>query len=62
MVSSTSWTDDEDFGLLFDALKLYDVTARNHSKYPKIVAIVTGILNTTLKKLSLIMDLEVPVI
>ncbi|OQV19587.1 UDP-glycosyltransferase TURAN [Hypsibius exemplaris] len=43
LVSSTSWTEDEDFGLLFDALKLYDDTARKSpEKYPKILLVVTG--------------------
>ena len=53
LVSSTSWTEDEDFGLLFDALKLYDATARRApTLHPRILLVVTGIvflrkINTT---------------
>lgn len=43
IVSSTSWTEDEDFGLLFDALKLYNTKAMDVSnELPKLVVVVTG--------------------
>ncbi|KAH0372476.1 chitobiosyldiphosphodolichol beta-mannosyltransferase, partial [Aureobasidium melanogenum] len=44
LVSSTSWTADEDFSILLDALVAYSATvsmATAHS-YPKILAIITG--------------------
>ncbi|KAJ3986328.1 mannosyltransferase [Lentinula detonsa] len=48
VVSSTSWTPDEDFGILLDALKQYEQRARelseadNGKKLPKILMAVTG--------------------
>ncbi|GAU93055.1 hypothetical protein RvY_05046 [Ramazzottius varieornatus] len=42
LVSSTSWTEDEDFGLLFDALKLYDQEAQRNAQLPKVLLVVTG--------------------
>ena len=42
IVSSTSWTPDEDFALLLDALVEYSATATNNSSLPKILAIITG--------------------
>ncbi|PAV21780.1 glycosyltransferase family 33 [Pyrrhoderma noxium] len=50
LVSSTSWTPDEDFSLLLHALIMYERTARqtnesnnnNGAKLPKLLAIVTG--------------------
>ena len=42
LVSSTSWTPDEDFSILLDALVVYSATASMSKKYPKIIAIITG--------------------
>ena len=47
LVSSTSWTPDEDFGILLDALRRYDVLARADARrrrrtLPDLVVIVTG--------------------
>lgn len=47
IVSSTSWTPDEDFSLLLDALVSYSSaisssTDRTENKLPKILAIITG--------------------
>ncbi|EJF58563.1 beta-1,4-mannosyltransferase [Dichomitus squalens LYAD-421 SS1] len=48
IVSSTSWTPDEDFGMLLAALKEYDRRARTSEEkgegvgLPKVLAIVTG--------------------
>ena len=48
IVSSASWTPDEDFGMLLDALKEYEHRARasegrrEEECLPKVLAIVTG--------------------
>ncbi|VDN02821.1 unnamed protein product [Thelazia callipaeda] len=48
LVSSTSWTEDEDFGLLLDALREFDSISRLSSKanpvtrLPFIICIITG--------------------
>ncbi|OMH81927.1 Chitobiosyldiphosphodolichol beta-mannosyltransferase [Zancudomyces culisetae] len=45
LVSSTSWTKDEDFDILLDALKQYDLAVTNtgnDSSYPNILVIITG--------------------
>jgi beta-1,4-mannosyltransferase len=42
VVSSTSWTADEDFSLLLDALVAYSATVSMSPNYPKIHAIITG--------------------
>lgn len=43
LVSSTSWTPDEDFSLLLEALVNYSSLAKSSSSHlPKILAIVTG--------------------
>lgn len=42
LASSTSWTADEDFSVLLDALCRYSGQASSHSKLPKILAIITG--------------------
>ena len=46
VVSSTSWTPDEDFGVLLDALTLYDEIAVADEdameRYPDVLVVVTG--------------------
>lgn len=42
IVSSTSWTADEDFSILLDALSAYSAEVTKKSYLPKIVAIITG--------------------
>lgn len=43
LISSTSWTPDEDFGILFKALEEYEATAiENPSLYPELLCIITG--------------------
>ncbi|KAI0641176.1 mannosyltransferase [Trametes meyenii] len=48
LVSSTSWTPDEDFGLLLEALKRYELRAREceskpaGERLPKVLMVVTG--------------------
>lgn len=43
LLSSTSWTPDEDFSILLDALSKYDEMARNaEGRLPKVLMVVTG--------------------
>ncbi|KAJ7293888.1 mannosyltransferase [Mycena rebaudengoi] len=43
LVSSTSWTPDEDFSILLDALGKYDARAAvSYGKLPKVLVLVTG--------------------
>jgi len=43
LISSTSWTEDEDISILFSALELYDNVIRNGTKdLPNIVCVITG--------------------
>ncbi|KOS17452.1 Chitobiosyldiphosphodolichol beta-mannosyltransferase [Escovopsis weberi] len=42
LASSTSWTADEDFGLLLDALVAYAAAAARETHTPPILAIITG--------------------
>lgn len=42
LVSSTSWTADEDFSILLDALVAYNATISMDKRYPKILAVITG--------------------
>ena len=43
LVSSTSWTPDEDFSLLLDALVVYsDAAKKDVSSLPSILAVITG--------------------
>lgn len=42
LVSSTSWTEDEDFGILLGALEDYDECASSCTDLPDIVCVITG--------------------
>jgi len=43
LVSSTSWTPDEDFGILLKALQAYEETAQAEPLvYPSLLCIITG--------------------
>ncbi|KXN89805.1 Chitobiosyldiphosphodolichol beta-mannosyltransferase [Leucoagaricus sp. SymC.cos] len=45
LVSSTSWTPDEDFSILLEALNIYEVRAKAQSftsSLPKVLVVVTG--------------------
>ncbi|XP_054155246.1 chitobiosyldiphosphodolichol beta-mannosyltransferase-like [Oppia nitens] len=42
IMSSTSWTEDEDFNILFEALELYDNCAKKSNKLPQLICAVTG--------------------
>lgn len=42
IVSATSWTPDEDFSILLNALSAYSAQATSKPQLPKILAIITG--------------------
>ena len=43
LVSSTSWTEDEDFSILLDALQLYeDKCSESQGLYPNLLCVITG--------------------
>ena len=42
LVSSTSWTADEDFSILLDALVQYSEAVERNSRLPHLVSIITG--------------------
>lgn len=42
IVSATSWTADEDFDLLLDALCAYSARATSNTQLPNVLAIITG--------------------
>lgn len=42
MFSSTSWTCDEDFGIMIDALQVYETTYDTAKNLPKLICVVTG--------------------
>nr|XP_039249973.1 chitobiosyldiphosphodolichol beta-mannosyltransferase-like [Styela clava] len=42
IVSSTSWTEDEDFSILLNALKMYEKTKLNNENLPDVICAITG--------------------
>lgn len=42
LVSSTSWTEDEDFSILVEALQAYEESANSGKRLPDLVCIITG--------------------
>lgn len=42
IVSSTSWTEDEDFHVLMSALALYDQAAASNKSLPDVLCLITG--------------------
>ena len=42
VMSSTSWTEDEDFDILFEALQHYDNQTKGSDKWPQLICAVTG--------------------
>ncbi|CAG9794102.1 unnamed protein product [Diatraea saccharalis] len=42
LFSSTSWTPDEDFTVLMDALQVYETTYNLSKKLPKLLCVITG--------------------
>lgn len=43
LVSSTSWTPDEDFGILFEALDIYEIRCgQEGSSLPHLICVITG--------------------
>lgn len=42
VVSSTSWTPDEDFGVLLEAVVQYDKAAQQDSELPNVLLLITG--------------------
>jgi len=42
VVSSTSWTEDEDFSILLDALTKYELSRSEDNTLPDIVCVITG--------------------
>ncbi|XP_055387699.1 chitobiosyldiphosphodolichol beta-mannosyltransferase [Condylostylus longicornis] len=42
IVSSTSWTPDEDFGVLLEALEEYENSTKYSAAFPKLLCIITG--------------------
>lgn len=42
LVSSTSWTEDEDFGFLLNALDIYEKKKKTQPNLPKLICIITG--------------------
>jgi beta-1,4-mannosyltransferase len=42
LVSSTSWTPDEDFSLLLEALVTYSARTSTHPRFPELIVVITG--------------------
>jgi hypothetical protein len=42
LVTSTSWTADEDFGLLLKAVQIYDTRAQKNHSLPALALVITG--------------------
>ncbi|KAI5633285.1 chitobiosyldiphosphodolichol beta-mannosyltransferase [Phthorimaea operculella] len=42
LFSSTSWTPDEDFGILMEALQVYESTFHVSKRLPKLICVITG--------------------
>ena len=42
IVSSTSWTEDEDFGVLLSALVLYEAVKEERPDLPELLVVITG--------------------
>ncbi|QIW96036.1 hypothetical protein AMS68_001554 [Peltaster fructicola] len=42
IISSTSWTADEDFGVMLDALVAYSSSAEKNASLPSLLAVITG--------------------
>lgn len=42
LFSSTSWTPDEDFGILMEALQVYETTYNFTKRLPKLICVITG--------------------
>ncbi|KAG6456830.1 hypothetical protein O3G_MSEX009985 [Manduca sexta] len=42
LFSSTSWTPDEDFSILMEALQVYETTFNLTNKLPKLICVITG--------------------
>lgn len=42
VISSTSWTEDEDFNILFEALKQYDSYDLGSLNLPQLICVITG--------------------
>ncbi|XP_025020119.1 chitobiosyldiphosphodolichol beta-mannosyltransferase isoform X1 [Python bivittatus] len=42
LISSTSWTEDEDFSILLSALKEYEHCVSSRAKLPSLVCVITG--------------------
>jgi hypothetical protein len=42
LVSSTSWTEDEDFGMLLRSLSSYERKARDSDRLPRLLVVITG--------------------
>ncbi|KOB70992.1 Beta1,4 mannosyltransferase [Operophtera brumata] len=42
LFSSTSWTEDEDFKILMEALQVYETTYNLTNKLPKLLCVITG--------------------